>query len=259
MRAVESLQDLSNTERNALVGRPEQVAATMSQGESGEHPPRLRVEDRGSLARQIRQHQQPLATGRNGLRLGHQRIERCTTRYGLEPSQQTPSGGCAGCQGQGAALDARRGPQRGVAVIRVDDLHQEHGGPVHQHQVAGMAHPDRERLRVGVDGARDHGRARGDAGSRRGVAVHGTDDIAGPYQPRQRQVPTDTLRPFGVPVELADCVQRIALARGVVVHHVFTAELGRDVGVGPVPSGGTFKYLRLMATDPFQLRPHGLA
>src|SRR3954464_14201156 len=69
----------------------------------------------------------------------------------------------------------------------------------------------------------------------------------------------NTLRPAVIPLEGARGVKRIALAGGVVIHHILAGQLRRDVRVGPVPPRSLLEYLRFMPVHPLQLRPHRLA
>ena len=80
------------------------------------------------------------------------------------------------------------------------------------------------------------------------------DDLAGPHQPRQRQVSADPLCPFGIPIEVPCGIQRVALAGRVVIHHVLAGELGRDEGVRPVPVRRLGEDFRFVSPHPFQLR-----
>ena len=89
--------------------------------------------------------------------------------------------------------------------------------------------------------------------------MHGADDLAGPYQPWQRKVPANALCPLGVPAEVPGGVERIALACGVVIHHVLAGELGRDVGVRAVPTRRPCEDIGFVAPDPLQFRPDRLA
>ena len=97
-------------------------------------------------------------------------VEIRTPGDGLEPADQAARRRRARRQRQDSAFDARGGPQHGVAVVLVDDLHQEHRRSVHQHLIAGVAHADRERLGVGIDRARRDRGADRDPGRVGGLA-----------------------------------------------------------------------------------------
>ncbi len=259
MRIVEHLQDLPDAEADALVGGAEQMPTAVPQGEPGEQPPGVRIEHGCALPRQIGQDHQTFAPRRDRRRLGHQHVERRAAGDLLQPTDHAASGRRARGQRQRAVRDARRRPQRGVTVVGVDDLNQEHRRAVHQHLITGIADARRERLRVRIDRARHHRRALRNAGRGRRFGMNHADDVAWPDQPRQRQVPADPLRPFVVPVELARHVQRIALTGGVVIEHVLAGQLGGDVRVRPVPAGRPLEHPGFVAPHPFQLRPDGLA
>ena len=64
------------------------------------------------------------------------------------------------------------------------DLDEEHRRAVHEHQVAGLADADAERLRPGVDGAGAHRGARRQPGRRRGRRRHPARRPRRPGQPR---------------------------------------------------------------------------
>src|SRR5258705_3942015 len=58
MCIVELFQDLADTERDPFVGSTKQMSPTVPKGKPGEDAARLRVEHRGTLPRQVRQHPQ---------------------------------------------------------------------------------------------------------------------------------------------------------------------------------------------------------
>src|SRR5437899_3983797 len=72
-------------------------------------------------------------------------------------------------------------------------------------------------------------------------------------------MPADALRPFVIPVELTSCVQRITRAGGVMVHRVLARQLGGNVGIRAVPTGGLLEHLWLVPTHPLQFWADGLA
>src|SRR4029453_4795644 len=129
------------------------------------------------------------------------------------------------------------GPQGRMHVIVGKHLDQEHCGSVHDHEVAGIAYSDAERLRESIDSARHHWRTRGQTRLLRRLRMDGADHFAGPSQVRQRYRLADLPRPVVMPVELRHPVERVTLARGVMIKNVFTGQLRDDEGVTAVPPG----------------------
>jgi hypothetical protein len=62
-----------------------------------------------------------------------------------------------------------------------------------------------------------------------------------------------------MPVELRHPVERVTLARGVMIKNVFAGQLRDDVGVTAVPAARGSPYLRLVSAHPLEFRPERLA
>ena len=155
-------------------------------------------------------------------------------------------------------LDPDSRPQPRVHVVVGQHLEEVHRRAVHDHLVTGVADPDTEGLGVDVHGAGHHRGAGGNAGRRRRLLRDLADDLARPGQPREADRLADLHGPVVVPAEAGHPVERVALARGVVVHHVLTGQLGGDERVGAVPAVGPPPDLRLVLADPLELGTQGL-
>ena len=84
------------------------------------------------------------------------------------------------------------------------------------------------------------------------------DHLVRPDQPGHLHVADDLGHPLVDPVERAHVVERVALAGRVVIEDVLPGQLGRDVGIGAVPTVSAGPGVRLVAPEPQDLGPDRL-
>ena len=80
------------------------------------------------------------------------------------------------------------------------------------------------------------------------------DGLPRPGEPRQLESRRDLLRPVGRPAPRVQVVERVALARRVVVEHVLARQPRHHERVRAVPAAGALPDLGLVAPDPRELR-----
>ena len=166
------------------------VAAGVGQVQAEKSALGLGVVDRGPLAREIGQHQEPVRAGGGGRGFGSKRREGLVARQFLRELVAEPVGQCArrGEARHGGVLagcQPGRVPEPGVADGIGGDLDDENGGAVHHHHVARCPDPDADRLGCRVNGAagdRSAFREAGFGGGRRG---HVARDLRAPEKFRQ--------------------------------------------------------------------------
>ena len=194
------VEHLAHGEAGLLADGAQQVPATVAQRQPRHHPARVRVEDRGPLAGEVRRHEQSVRTWRGCLGLEHELREGHIPRQPAQPLGDAPGRRQSCRKRQRSASQAGRRPQSLVDGHRLERLDEEHRRPVHEHQVARLAYTDAERLRPGVDAARDDRRPGRQAGLGRRRGRHGADHLVAPAESRQRHAREDVVRPRPDPV-----------------------------------------------------------
>ncbi len=225
----------------------------MPERQSGDHTARRWVEDRRALTGEVREHDQPVGSRRRGGSLLDELHERGTTCDVLEPRRHAARCRHAGGKRRRTRLHTGRRPKFRMRAIPPEYLDEEHRRAVHQHEVARMAYPRAERLGPGIHRARGNRRSPSKA-CRLGCRCRDvTNHLAGPGEPWQRQPEEEFLGPVVRPVTGLHVVQRVALARCVVIENVFTGEAGNDERTGVIPAADAVPDRRLLPADPQQL------
>ncbi len=230
----------------------------MTQRQAVDEAAGVGVEERGALPREVRQHHEPLGTRWQLCRLRRELFVRRTGQV-PQPARDRARRRHARGQTVGPLERSRSAPQVRAGQGPLQGGDQEHRRSVHQHEIAGGCHADADGLRPGVDRAGDDRGAPRDAGAGLGLGGDGAHGVGRPDQFGPGEARRDLLAALADPGAGRQVVERCALARRVVVEDVPAGEAVHEVRTRHVPAVGGRVRRRLVAAEPGQLGPDGLA